>query len=160
MYVYCFILFFLKVILRFFVVVSLIFLVYFSYLMFVEYDLLKERLYKLGYLIEGFIFSNNIIWWVDGYFMIVQGVYVEDYLVIVEQVYEIVWQYLVSYNKKLEKYNYKFYLDKKSFIEKEKDGQKYWVFELKFDIGGFKFFVGFIWVNWKMGVVLVKGFLG
>jgi hypothetical protein len=149
-----------KVILRLFTGITIIFLLYFSYSTFAEHDPIKERLYQLGYPTENFIFTNNTIKWADGHLTIVQGAYVEDYPITAEQAYEIARNYLASYNKKLEKYNYKLYPDKKTLAEKEKDGQRYWVFGLKLDTGGSKLFAGFIWVNRKTGAVSVKGLLG
>ncbi|EHR77957.1 hypothetical protein OCC_02862 [Thermococcus litoralis DSM 5473] len=149
-----------KVVLRLFAVVSLIFLAYFSYSTFAEHDEIKERLYELGYPTEGFIFTNGTIRWADGHLTIVQGAYVEDYSITAEQAYEIARNYLASYNEKLKEYDYKIYPDKKTLTEKEKNGQRYWVFELKLDTGGSKLFAGFIWVNRKTGAVSVKGLLG
>lgn len=133
---------------------------YFGYSTFAEHDPIKERLYELGYPDQGFIFTNSTIKWADGHLTIVQGTYIEDYPVTAEQAYEIARQYLASYNKKLEKYNYKLYPDKETLTEKEKDGQRYWVFELKLKTGNSDFFAGFIWVNRKTGTVSVKGLLG
>jgi len=149
-----------KVILRLFAIVSIIFLLYYSYSTFVEHDPLKERLYELGYPSEGFIFTNNTIFWADGHLTKIQGAYVEDYPITAEQAYNIVLQYLASYNQKLKKYDYKLYPKKSSLAEKEKDGQLYWVFELRLKAGSNDMFAGFAWVNRKTGAVAVKGILG
>ncbi len=98
--------------------------------------------------------------WADGHITIMQGAYVEDYPITAEQAYNIALQYLASYNEKLRKYDYRLYPDKKSLTEKEKNGQKYWVFELRLKAGSSDMFAGFVWVNRKTGAVEVKGILG
>ena len=149
-----------KVILRLFAAVALIFLLWFGYSTFNETDPLKERLYELGYPENGHIIQGNKILWSDGHLTILQGEYIENYPVTAEQAYNIVLQYLASYNAKLKQYDYKLYPKKSSLTEKEKDGQLYWVFELKLKAGRDSMFAGFAWVNRKTGTVDIKGILG
>jgi len=149
-----------RVILRLFVIFSTIFLVYYGYSTFHQTNPLKERLYELGYPPKGHIVENGTIKWADGQITILQGAYVENYPITAEQAYNLVLQYLASYNEKLKKYDYKLYPDKASLTEKEKNGQLYWVFELKLKAGSNDMFAGFAWVNRKTGAVEVKGILG
>jgi len=149
-----------KVILRLFTVVALIFLLWFSYSTFNEKDPLKERLYQLGYPTSGYIVQNGSILWSDGHLTIVQGAYVKDYPITAEQAYEIARNYLASYNQKLKQYGYKLEPKKESLTEKDRDGQKYWVFELRLKAGSNDMFAGFIWINRQTGTVMVKGILG
>ena len=149
-----------KVILRLFAVFSLIFMLYYGYSTFHQTDPLKERLYDLGYPEKGYIVENGTILWSDGHITIMQGAYVKNYPITAEEAYNLVLQYLASYNEKLRKYNYKLYPDKSSLTEKERNGQLYWVFELKLKAGSNDMFAGFAWVNRKTGAVEVKGILG
>jgi len=149
-----------KVILRLFAVVSVIFMLYYGYSTFHQTDPLKERLYELGYPTKDYIVENGTILWSDGHLTIMQGAYVENYPITAEEAYNLVLQYLARYNEKLKKYDYKLYPDKASLTEKEKNGQKYWVFQLKLKAGSNDMFAGFAWVNRKTGAVEVKGILG
>ena len=149
-----------KVLLRLFTLLSIIFLLYFSYSTFVEHDELKERLYQLGYPEEGFIFTNDTIRWADGHLTIIQGAYIEDYPITAEQAYNIVRNYLATYNQKLKKYDMKLEPEKKSLSEKEENRQRYWVFELYIKKGSSKFFAGLAYVNRRTGAVSIKGLLG
>ncbi len=149
-----------KVILRLFAVLAIIFLLYFSYSTFNEHDPIKERLYQLGYPTQGYIVENGTIMWADGHITIMQGAYVEDYPITAEQAYNIALQYLASYNEKLRKYGYRLYPKRSTLTEKEKNGQRYWVFELRLKAGSSDMFAGFVWVNRKTGTVEVKGILG
>ncbi len=149
-----------KVILRLFAITSIIFLLYFSYSTFAEHDQIKERLYQLGYPTKGYIFTNDTIKWADGHLTVVQGDYIDDYPITAEQAYNIALQYLASYNEKLRKYNYHLYPKRSTLTEKTKDGQRYWVFELRLKAGSNDMFAGFVWVNRKTGTVEVKGILG
>ncbi len=149
-----------KVILRLFAVTAIIFLLYYGYSTFHHTDPLKQRLYELGYPEKGYIVENGTILWSDGHITVMQGAYIENYPVTAEQAYNIVLQYLASYNAKLKQYDYKLYPKKSSLTEKEKDGQLYWVFELKLKTGRDSMFAGFAWVNRKTGAVEVKGILG
>jgi len=149
-----------KVLIRLFVIVSLVFMLYYGYSTFHHTDPLKERLYELGYPTQGYIVENGTIKWADGHITVVQGSYVENYPITAEQAYNLVLQYLASYNEKLRKYGYRLYPVKSSLTEKEKNGQLYWVFELKLRAGSNSMFAGFAWVNRKTGAVEVKGILG
>ena len=149
-----------KVILRLFAVVSVIFMLYYGYSTFHQTDPLKERLYELGYPERGYIVENGTIKWTDGHITIIQGAYVENYPITAEQAYNLVLQYLASYNAKLKQYGYKLYPEKSSLAEKEKNGQKYWVFELKLKAGSNDMFAGFAWVNRRTGAVEIRGILG
>ncbi len=149
-----------RVILRLFALVSVVFLLYYGYSTFHQTDPLKERLYELGYPTQGYIVENGTIKWADGHLTIIQGAYIENYPVTAEQAYNLVLQYLASYNAKLKQYGYKLYPEKSSLAEKEKNGQLYWVFELKLKAGSSDMFAGFAWVNRKTGAVEVKGILG
>lgn len=149
-----------KVILRLFAVVSVIFMLYYGYSTSHQTDPLKERLYELGYPERDYIVENGTIKWADGHITIIQGAYVENYPITAEQAYNLVLQYLASYNEKLKKYDYKLVPKKSSLTEKEKNGQLYWVFELKLKAGSSDMFAGFAWVNRKTGAVEVKGLLG
>nr|ADF80235.1 t26-11p [Thermococcus sp. 26/2] len=149
-----------KVILRLFAVVSVIFMLYYGYSTFHHTDPLKERLYELGYPTQGYIVQNGTILWSDGHITIMQGAYVENYPITAEQAYNLVLQYLASYNEKLRKYGYRLYPEKKSLTEKEKNGQLYWVFELKLKAGSNDMFAGFAWVNRETGVIDISGLLG
>ena len=148
-----------RVILRLFAVVSIIFLAYFSYSTFAEHDELKERLYELGYPEDGYIFANNTIRWADGHMTVLIGAYVEDYPITAEQAYEIVRNYLASYNKKLEKYDMRLEPEKESLAEREENGNKYWVFEVNIKKGSSRIFAGLAYVNRKTGTVKMKGLL-
>ncbi|WP_297489419.1 hypothetical protein [Thermococcus sp.] len=149
-----------KVILRLFAILVIIFLLYFGYSTFNEHDLLRERLYHLGYPESGHIIQGDKILWSDGHLTILQGEYVENYPITAEQAYNIVLQYLASYNAKLRQYGYKLEPKKSSLTEKEKSGQLYWVFELKLKSDRTSMFAGFVWVNRKTGTVEIKGILG
>lgn len=149
-----------KVLLRLFAAVSIIFLLYFGYSTFNEHDPLRERLYHLGYPESGHIIQGDKILWSDGHLTILQGEYVENYPITAEQAYNIVLQYLASYNAKLRQYGYKLEPKKSSLTEKEKDDQLYWVFELKLKSDRDSMFAGFAWVNRKTGTVEIKGILG
>jgi len=149
-----------RVIIRLFALVSAVFLLYYGYSTFHHTDSLKERLYQLGYPTSGYIVENGTIKWADGHITIVQGSYVENYPVTAKEAYNLVLQYLASYNEKLQKYGYRLYPEKKSLSEKERNGQLYWVFELKLKAGSNSMFAGFAWVNRKTGAVEVKGILG
>ncbi|NJE48407.1 hypothetical protein [Thermococcus sp. 9N3] len=149
-----------RVILRLFAVVSALFILYYGYSTFHHTDPLKQRLYELGYPEKGYIVENGTILWSDGHITIMQGAYVENYPITAEEAYNLILQYLASYNEKLRKYGYRLYPDKASLTEKEKNGQKYWVFELKLKAGSNDMFAGFAWVNRKTGAVEVKGILG
>jgi len=149
-----------KVLIRLFVIVSLVFMLYYGYSTFHHTDPLKQRLYELGYPTQGYIVENGTIKWADGHITVVQGSYVENYPVTAEEAYNLVLQYLASYNEKLQKYGYRLYPVKSSLTEKEKNGQLYWVFELKLKAGSNSMFAGFAWVNRKTGAVEVKGILG
>jgi len=149
-----------KVIFRIFAIVSLIFLLHFSYSTFAEHDPLKERLYELGYPTEGYIFTNDTVRWADGHLTVFQGAYVKDYPITAEQAYEIVRNYLASYNKKLEKYDMKIEPEKKSLAEKKENRNLYWVFEVYVRKGSSKFFAGLAYVNRQTGAVSIKGLLG
>jgi len=149
-----------KVILRLFAIFSAIFMLYYGYSTFHHTDPLKERLYQLGYPTQGYIVENGTILWSDGHVIIVQGAYVENYPITAEEAYNLVLQYLASYNAKLKQYGYKLEPKKESLTEKDKDGQKYWVFELRLKTGSNDMFAGFIWVNRETGTVMVKGILG
>ena len=149
-----------KVILRLFAILAIIFLLYFGYSTFAEHDELKERLYELGYPEKGYIVQNGTILWSDGHITIMQGAYVENYPITAEQAYNLVLQYLASYNEKLRKYDYRLYPKKSTLTEKERNGQRYWVFELRLKAGSSNMFAGFAWVNRKTGAVTIKGILG
>ena len=149
-----------KVLLRLFALVSVAFLLYFGYSTFHQSNPLQERLYQLGYPTKGYIFANDTVRWADGHLTIIRGSYVEDYPVTAEQAYNIALQYLASYNEKLRKYDYRLYPDKKSLTEKTRNGQRYWVFELRLKAGSNDMFAGFVWVNRKTGAVEIKGILG
>jgi len=149
-----------KVILRLFAVVMVVLLLYYGYTAFHQTDPIKERLYQLGYPESGHIVENGKILWSDGHLTILQGDYIENYPITAEQAYNIVLQYLASYNAKLKQYGYKLEPKKSSLTEKEKDGQLYWVFELKLKSDRNSMFAGFAWVNRKTGTVEIKGILG
>jgi len=149
-----------RVILRLFAMVSTLFLLYYGYSTFHRVDPLKERLYELGYPPKGHIVENGTIKWADGQLTVLQGSYVENYPITAEEAYNLVLQYLAKYNEKLKKYDYKLYPVKSSLTEKEKNGQKYWVFELKLKASSDSMFAGFAWVNRKTGAVEVTGILG
>lgn len=148
-----------KVIAKIFAIVSIIFLLYFAHSTFAEHDPLKERLYELGYPMEGYIFTNDTVRWADGHLTIFQGAYVENYPVTAEQAYEIVRNYLAEYNAKLKKYDMRIEPEKESLSEKEENGNLYWVFEVYVKKGSSKFFAGFAYVNRKTGAVKMKGLL-
>jgi len=151
-----------KVILRLFAIVSIIFLLHFSYSTFNEKNPIQERLYELGYPTEGFIFTNNTIFWADGHLTKIQGAYVEDYPITAEQAYEIVRNYLADYNQRLKEYDSSYHLEPKaeSLTEVEENGNLYWKFEVWLHTGGSKVFAGFAYVNRKTGTVKMRGLLG
>ena len=148
-----------KVILRLFAVIAIIFLLHFGYSTFAEHDKITERLHELGYPREGYIFTNNSIRWADGHLTVIEGAYVEDYPITAEQAYDIVRNYLASYNKKLEKYDMKLEPEKESLTEREENDNKYWVFEVNIKKGSNRIFAGLAYVNRRTGTVKMKGLL-
>ncbi len=148
-----------RVVLRLFAIISILVLLYFAYTTFHNANPLTERLHALGYPDRGYIISNGEILWADGHVTVVQGSYVENYPITAEEAYNLVLQYLATYNVKLEKYHYKLYPKASSLTEKEQNGQLYWIFELKLKAGHNTMFAGFAWVNRQNGDVQIKGIL-
>ncbi|NJF24543.1 hypothetical protein [Thermococcus sp. Bubb.Bath] len=149
-----------RVILRLFLLISVILGSYYAYSAFHQVDPLQARLHALGYPEKGFIMTGNIIRWADGHLTVMQGDYVENYPITAAAAYSAAENYLAPYNLKLKAHGYALKVKESSLTEMEKDGQKYFVFEVQLDTGRNSLFAGMVWVNRKTGTVSLKGLLG
>lgn len=148
------------VVFRLFLLILVILGSYYAYSAFHHVDPLRARLHALGYPEKGFIMTGNVIRWADGHLTVMEGEYVENYPVTAAAAYAAAENYLAPYNLKLKAHGYALKVKKGSLTEMEKDGQKYFVFEVRLDTGRGDLFAGTIWVNRKTGAVSLKGLLG
>jgi len=126
-----------------------------------EDEIIKTRLLEMGYPEKGYIIVNNTIRYPDGSFVVLSDP-PKRYPISAYEAYARAKKYLDdTYNVKLEKHDYRVYVDPGTLTEYQEGDKYYWMFEIRFGKKNSEGdFMGYILVDREKGYCRIRGLFG